>query len=415
MKRRWRAASCTLCALAILNAAPVPAQGPGDSLRVSLLTMGPGRELFERFGHNAIRIRDLRSGMDSAYNWGVFDFNQERFIWRFLTGDTKYQMQGYPSVPLVTLYRSNGRAVWEQDLALTAPERDSLWRYIQWNAREENKYYRYDYYRDNCSTRVRDAIDLALGGSLRRATDLRAHGVSYRSETLRLGAEFPLINFGMDFALGSRADSTLTAWDEMFIPMRLQDYLRGVHLEHADGAAGPLVSGERQLVVDDRFTERSAPPGFFAPALAAGIALSAVLALLAALAGSSRGARAALAVAGASWSVLAGLVGPFVLALGLWTKHAYMTQNANLLVATPASLLLAVFFPLALMRGRHVRAALGLALLVVALALFALTLKLVPSLGQQQNGAIIALAIPVHAVLAAALWRLAGPRAGAAV
>ncbi len=412
---RMRRSLSALCALAIAGGVPAIAQEPGDSIRVSLLTMGPGRELFERFGHNAIRIRDLRSGMDSAFNWGVFDFNQERFIWRFLTGDTKYQMQGYPTVPLVTVYRDDGRAVWEQDLAFSATERDSLWRYIQWNALEENKYYRYDYYRDNCSTRVRDAIDRALGGRLQLASNAGGHGVSYRGETLRSGAAFPLINLGMDFALGRRADSTLTAWEEMFIPMRLQDQLRSVRLEHADGTAGPLVSGERQLVDDDRFRERATPPGLLAPALAFGLALAAAVALLAAFAGRSYGARLALAVVGTAWSVLVGLVGPFVLALGLWTKHVYMTQNANLLLATPASLLLAVFLPVAVLRGTRVRSARGLGLLVAALALFALVLKLVPMLPQQHNGAILALAVPVHVVLAAALWRLSGARPGAAV
>ena len=375
-----------------------------DTLTVSLITMGPGPEVFERFGHNAIRVRNVRTGMDSAYNWGVFDFGQPHFIMRFLTGDTKYSMEGYPTAPMVTWYRRQRRAVWEQDLVLTSAEKDSLWRFIQWNAREENKFYRYDYYLDNCSTRVRDAIDRALGGRLRPAVEQHAHGVSFRSETLRLAAAFPVLNLGMDFALGPRADSTLTAWQEMFIPMRVQALFREVRVADRDGRVGGLVTAERQLVVDPSFAERTEPPSLVAPLLAAGMIIALVILSLETVATAVPAARWGLVVVGGGWHLLAGLVGPFVLVLGLWTRHVYMSQNLSLLVATPASLALAVLGPLALWRVARMHAARVLAVFTVVGALAALVLRLVPGLGPQ-NGAVLALVLPVHAAVAIALWR----------
>jgi hypothetical protein len=384
------------------------AEGGGDSLRVSLLTMGPGREVFERFGHNAIRVQNLSSGMDSSYNWGVFDFGQPHFLMRFLTGDTRYSMEGYPTTPMVSWYRNDHRAVWEQDLALSAAEKDALWRYIQWNGREENKYYRYDYYLDNCSTRVRDVIDRAIGGRLQRATTTRGHGVSFRSETLRLAAAFPVLNLGMDFALGPRADSTLTAWREMFIPMRLQDHIRGVRVLDASGREASLVTAERQLVVDSMFAERAEAPSLMRPALAVGVVLGLIILTLGRIATTLPAARWGFVVVGGGWHALAGLVGPFVFVLGLWTKHVYMSQNVNLLLATPVSLALALIGPLALWQGAKLRAARALAAFTVAAGGVALLLNLVPAVSPE-NGALLSLALPVHASIAIALWRWKPP------
>jgi hypothetical protein len=398
--------------------AKATAPPPHDSIVVSVLTMGPGQELFERFGHQSIRIHDVTTGLDSAYNWGMFSFEQPHFITRFLTGDTKYWMQGFPSVPLISAYRDSGRAVWEQELSLTAAEKDSLWRYIKWNAREENKWYRYDYYRDNCGTRVRDVLDMVLGGSLGRALAAREHGVTYRSETLRLALAYPFINFGMDFVLGRPADATLSAWDEMFIPMRLQELIRDVRVRHSDGTRGALVLSERQLVVDQRYQDADTPPDYFLPALGLGLLLSAVLLATALPSGTSAPARWCVGIIGSAWSLLAGVTGLLLLCAELFTRHAaYMGHNVNVLLATPASLALALLVPLALRASasaRLVRAARSLSVLAAACAVTTVLLRVVPALAQE-NRPLLALAVPVQAALAWALWRATGARRGAAL
>jgi hypothetical protein len=120
------------------TAAPTKAAPPPsapDSLVISVITMGPGPEIFERFGHISIRVHDLRTGIDTSYNWGMFDFEQPHFLQRFLTGDTRYWMQGWPTGPLVSAYRQAHRWVTEQEIALTPVQADSLRRYIEWFAR----------------------------------------------------------------------------------------------------------------------------------------------------------------------------------------------------------------------------------------------------------------------------------------
>lgn len=413
-----RCASVLAIALGMAFGTPrASAQGTGDSLVVSVLTMGPGREVFERFGHISIRIHDLQTGMDSSYNWGMFSFDQARFLQRFLTGDTRYWMQGYPTLPLVAAYRDSGRWVVEQELGMRREQKDSLWRFIQRNAREENKWYRYDYYRDNCSTRVRDALDLVLGGAIKSEVATREHGVTYRSETLRLAAAYPLLNFAMDFALGRPADHTISASEEMFVPMRLSQLLRNVRVRRADGGSSRLVTSERVLVTDDRYAELPAPPDMLWPALGVGLTVTAVLLVLSLLTGRSRAARVGIASIGTAWHLLAGLAGLLVLCAGLFTRHAYMARNDNMLLATPASLALAVLIPFAFARvpgERLVRGVRSLGVLAAVCALVTVAFRLVPSLAQE-NQPLLALAVPIQTALAFALWRATAPRgAGAA-
>src|SRR4051812_35168994 len=137
---------------------------PGSTLAVYLLTFGWGDVAWERFGHNAIWIRDRARGTDITYNWGMFDFNQPHFVWRFVTGDTKYWMQAFDLNTILDAYKRENRSILAQELNFTPAQRLELQRYVTMNALPQNKFYRYDYYRDNCSTRLRDALDHALGG-----------------------------------------------------------------------------------------------------------------------------------------------------------------------------------------------------------------------------------------------------------
>jgi hypothetical protein len=395
-----------------------PVQAPHDSIVISILTMGPGAEVFERFGHQSIRIHDLTTGLDSAYNWGMFSFEQPHFLVRFLTGDTKYWMEGFPSRGLIAAYRDSGRAVWEQVLSLTRAEKDSLWSYIKWNAKEENKWYRYDYYRDNCATKVRDVLNMVLGGSIERAVAAHEHGVTYRSETLRLAREYPLINYGMDFVLGRPADDTLSAWGEMFVPMRLQELIRSIRVRHSDGTRGRLVRSERQLVVDERYKDADSPPGYLPPALEAGLLISGVLLALCMVPGASMPVRWSIGFIGAFWNLLAGVVGILLLCAELFTRHAaYMGHNVNVLLATPASVALVVLYPLAMHASaspRVVHAARSLSVFAAACSVFTVLLRVIPPLAQQ-NRPLLALAVPVQATLAFALWRVTTARRGETV
>src|ERR1700719_1852912 len=249
-----------------------PPTEPGSNLTVYLLTFGWGDVSWERFGHNAIWIKDRARGTDMTYNWGMFDFNQPNFIWRFVTGDTRYWM--------VTYYKQNNRSILAQELNLTPAQRLKLQQFVQWNALPQNKFYRYDYYRDNCSTRLRDAIDHALSGQFQTSTVSRMTSGTYRWHTQRLMTGDIALYTGVTLALGHPADKPLSMWQEMFLPVRMANDLRTVNIADSIGTQVPLIRSEMGIFTAGRSPEPAAPPYYLPLFVAVGIVFAGVLVLL---------------------------------------------------------------------------------------------------------------------------------------
>src|SRR5256714_7193495 len=283
---------------------------PGANLTVYLLTFGWGDAVWERFGHNAIWIRDRVAGTDMTYNWGMFDFNQPHFVWRFVTGDTRYWMEPIDFAAMVRYYREHDRSVLAQELNLSPAQRLKLQQFVQWNALPQNKFYRYDYYRDNCSTRLRDALDHALSGQLQTATVSRMTSGSYRWHTQRLlTGDLPLYT-GVTLALGHPADKPLSMWQEMFLPVRMAHDFPTVTIPDSAGARIPLVRSENAVFTAGRPPEPSEPPNYLPLYVAVGILLAAVMiALVRSAEGGHRGAYFAATAIAKLWSLSGGLAG----------------------------------------------------------------------------------------------------------
>jgi hypothetical protein len=392
-----------LAARASAQAVTVPAD---SGLQITLVTFGPGEEVFERFGHNALWVHDPARGIDVAYDWGNFSFRQPRFLERFLTGDTRYWMEGKDAIAMLDFYRRIGRPITLQRLALTPAQAKALQEFLLWNARPENMFYRYDYFVDNCSTRLRDALDRVLGGALRAATDTIRTPFTFRRESVRLTDGDRPIQTGIDIALGRPADAPLSVWESFFIPMRLRDAVRGLILPTGEGGAPTqLVLDERHLapypgapVVDERATA----PRLLWRLLPVGLVIAALVVGIRNMAESRRGAVWGLALVAGAWSLLCGIIGVILVLAWTATRHVFWAQNENLLQLSPLSLVLVVLVPIALLRGRHQRAALALALVVAALSAFGALMAILP--GGQENRAIVALFLPVHLAILWALW-----------
>jgi hypothetical protein len=159
-----------VAALAALAGVGLRAQVPGAELRISVITIGPGAQVWERFGHNAIMLENTRTGQAVWYNYGMFDFGAKDFWPRFMKGDMRYWMQGGMVRLELPFYFQSNRTVWAQELDLEPAQRLEIERFLEWNARPENRYYHYDYFRDNCSTRVRDVVDRVIGGAIKEQT-----------------------------------------------------------------------------------------------------------------------------------------------------------------------------------------------------------------------------------------------------
>ena len=363
--------------------------------RVGVMTMQPGEIFWERFGHDAIVVDDPALGTPVSYNFGFFDPSEPDFVPRFIRGKMRYRLVALPLQDDLAYYRDVGRGVSIQWLDLSPAEAQALAEALANNARPENARYDYDYFTDNCATRVRDALDRALGGRLHAQLAGRSRGNTYRGEAVRLASPATWMWLGFDVGLGPFADVPLSRWDEAFVPMRLADSLREVKL--ADGR--PLVLGEEPVLPHRLAPEpaEAARPGW--PWALTGFAVA--LGLLA------LGARAPRVLAGVAlgfW-LLAGLLGALLLFLWFGTAHRAAWGNQNLLLLDPLCLLL---LPGAWrwLRGRPPRLWFQRLLLAVLVGgLVAWVMRWLPVFPYQDNARWIALLLPVHAALALRLRR----------
>ena len=397
-----------LAGVAALLAAPgaassqEPGAEPGSELRVYLLTMGPGDAIWEKFGHNAIWISDAARGTDLAYNYGMFDFAEPGFLQRFLAGSMRYWMEPFDGPASTRHYAAQNRSVWLQELNLRPALRLALRDFLEWNARPENRYYEYDYYRDNCSTRVRDALDRVLDGALRARLSERFDGSTYRSHSLRLTADGFAAYTGILLGLGPFTDRPISAWDESFIPMELREHARNVSVVGPDGAEAPLVLSETTLFESSREPPPETPPDRTLLYLGIGLALGALLATLGRAGSRRRATRTPFLALAAGWSLLAGTLGLVLAFLWAFTGHVSTYGNENVLQLSPLSVALGI---LLFTRARRAPPAAYLAAAVLALSVLGFLLQLLPGF-DQVNGGIIALALLAHAGVLLGLWQL---------
>ncbi|HEX2682474.1 MAG TPA: DUF4105 domain-containing protein, partial [Ferruginibacter sp.] len=127
-------------------------------LRISLLTCTPGEELYSTFGHSAFRVIDSNSVTDIVYNYGTFNFDDDGFYLKFIRGKLLYYVSTEPFTDFKYQYQATNRGITEQVLDLTATEKIAIRQFLNENIKEENKYYKYDFFFDNCTTRLRDIL-----------------------------------------------------------------------------------------------------------------------------------------------------------------------------------------------------------------------------------------------------------------
>lgn len=374
----------------------------GEALEISVLTFANGEVLWERFGHNALVVTDTVTGMSLAYNWGVFDFDQPNFLMRFLTGDTRYWLAAYPTQAMFNAYVSEDRSARRQVLALSNVQKAALAEFVGWQSQEENRYYRYDYYLDNCSTRVRDAIDRALGGVLARTlADVPAAPRTWREETARVtDGDWPPFA-GIHVALGRNADQPLTRWQEGFMPGLLADHLAAVMITGDDGVPRPLVAHDTVVFTASRAPLSDRAPSRWSMAIVLGAVLGTLVIVLGQQGARLGAARFLLYSMAALWYLVGGLLGTALLLAATVTKHApYMGSNGSLVQLHPLLLVGAVCALLA-SRAAAAQWLSRLSVLYAGLSVLGLVLQVV-AFGQQ-SWVVVAVTVPVHVALALAL------------
>lgn len=374
--------------------------GPGDELDASLVTIGPGDIYWTRFGHNAIVITDRRSGEARFYNYGIFDFAQKDFFLNFIRGRMQYLAVAEPFDRALVQYRHEGREITQQHLNLSPAQRVQLKQFLDWNVAPENSAYFYDYYVNNCSTKVRDAIDRVLGGAIKRNLGGRSRGYTWRMHTQRLTAPELWLYLGTHLGLSGYVDRPVSYWEESFLPVELSRRIVDVRVTDDAGQSVPLIADTVELAQARIAQPSDEPPRWRVWFVLIGLALGAAVFLLSrSSSGASRFASAVLL--GLVWFVCA-FAGTGLLTLWFGTAHEAAHANENLFVFSPlAWLLLPAVVSLA--RGRPTsRFMSGIAWAIVAISLLGVAVKILPAFNQDNLDWLLLL-IPFHLAAAYAL------------
>ena len=311
---------------------------------------------------------------------------------------------------LITYYKRFNRSILAQELNLTPAQRLKLQQFVMLNALPQNKFYRYDYYRDNCSTRLRDALDHALSGQLQTATVSRMTTGTYRWHTQRLmTGDLPMYT-GVTLALGHPADKPLSMWEEMFLPVRMANDIRSVKVADSVGNQIPLVRSESTLFVAGRAPEPATAPNYLWIFVGVGIVYAALLVILVRSAdGGNRGAMFGAVALSTLWSLIAGVAGLALIFAWFFTKHYFMGRNENLMHFDPLSIALVVLIPLAIYARKAQSRAVKLAGWVAAISLVGSVAQGIPFFNER-NGEIIALALPINLAVWWTVYRLSSYR-----
>ena len=381
-----------------------------DPHAVYLVTFGPGPQVWERFGHNALWIRDTVTGRGVAYDYGRFNFEQEGFLWRFARGHMEYWMGRADGGALIDAYVRLGRSVVLQELSLDAAERRYLQAALETNFARDSGTYRYDYYRDNCSTRVRDQIDVAVGGALRSYLASTPSTLTLRDHTRRSLDNNLAIYFAAMSFLGPMADRPITALEESFLPALLQEHIRGVQMVDSSGASTPLVRREIQVAESDGYSVPVEVPGRPDRVFGGlGLGLAAVLLVLGLLARNSRLARWGFLALMALWQVFVAVGALLIIWLWGLSDHLAAYRNLNVLHFSVAAVVLLALTP-GMMRGdaKRLRAGRTFARLALVASAIGVVLAMLPML-TQSFGDVSGLMFPIHAAVLVGLESLSRP------
>jgi len=330
-----------LVLLAMFASSRVRADEPSAELTISLLTMGPGAHPFTKFGHSAIWVHDPTAHIDEVYNYGTFAFDSPTLVVDSVAGTLPYWLSVQSMRGTLRTYRTQGRSLVASELELTPAETARLYDALRDNARPEKAYYRYDYYRDNCATRVRDIFERVLGRQIWHGVAEPA-SMSYRAHTQRLVADAPLLYAVLDLAVGRETDRPVSFWDEAWLPERLHALLARATVNH-DGRTLPLIRSERTLL-ESRFPPpRATPPNRLAYYGVSGLALGGAFLILGFFVGSGRrGIRVALGALYFAVGTTLGLLGCALCYLTFFSAHSAAASNYNVLLLPPWLLALSV-------------------------------------------------------------------------
>ena len=312
-----------LLLLCLFSVQIATSQTLSPNAEISVLTIGPGASLNDAFGHSGFRIKDNAQGIDVVFGYGEYDFNAPNFYLKFAQGKLNYLISKDTFERFYKTYEYYNRTIKEQVLNLDQAEKQKLYNYLLNNYKPENRAYLYDFFYDNCATKIRDVADVVLNNTITfNEPD------DYQPQTFRTLIHNNLDknswgSLGIDIALGAVIDKVTTPEEQMFLPENIHKFF-----SKATAKAGKSLVSESQVV----FTKKeklTASNIVSSPLVILGVI--AVLIIWITYKDYKKGTRS-------KWLdltlfMITGLIGVFLLLLWFATDHSATAHNYNLLWA----------------------------------------------------------------------------------
>ena len=296
-----------------------------ESTEISVLTCDPGNEIYSLFGHSALRIKNPVNGQDLVVNWGLFEFSESQFQfgYDFAKGRLKYYMGIQLMSNFITEYRRSKRGIREQVLNLSNQEKYQIIQLLEENYKPENRKYKYEFFYDNCSSRLRDVIKKVFGENINFYQSPKSNKFTFR-ETIHLYLEsFPWLKLGIDLVLGKKIDKLVSNENLMFLPLNVEEIFDKSLVQNNESIKN-LVKSKNTLIESFENKNKSNKIGFYSWILLAITLLLIVFKLDKAL---------------GIWSSLnlfiIGLLGIVLVFMWIGTDHNATKMNFNLLWASP--------------------------------------------------------------------------------
>jgi hypothetical protein len=391
--------------------APAQAQKAGEGRRGDYLTlkvavMGPGNELYFWWGHIALIIEDSYTGQNRFYDYGLFSFDNENFFLNFALGRLLYSCGASPAESNLNVYRRTNRDITIYTLDLPPAKREEVWRFAETNILPKNRDYYYHHFKDNCSTRIRDIVDLATGGQFKEKFGEAPGRFTLRQHVRRHTWFAPFSDWLLCFLMGQDIDTQITVWEEMFLPSEVGSRISNFRYTDDAGVERQLVSSVEILnKAINRPAVLDAPRRQWVRELILGLFIAAFFIAHKTLkANRPRPGEALFGIAQAIAGLFFGIAGIVLFFMTFFTNHDYTFHNSNVLFINPlvfAALPLGLLYAFTRDPAKRLRRGRLLSWLwtyVFIAGILTMAIKLLPFF-YQQNQVTQALVLPFALVL----------------
>jgi hypothetical protein len=331
-----------LCILIILATGSVFSQNladgrPGENLTIKIAVMGPGNELYFWWGHIALVIDDSRTGQSRFYDYGLFSFKNAHFFINFAFGRLLYSCGVSSASGNIAAYVNTNRDVVLYTLDIPPERREAMREFAEHNVLPENRDYFYHHFKDNCSTRIRDIIDLGVNGQFREQYGNAPGRYTLRQHVRRHTWFNPFADWILNFWMGQDIDTPITVWEEMFLPAEVGKRINDFWYTDVDGVSRQLVTGMETInQAIGRPAVLDVPRRQWPRELALSLTMALILCVFFFFQEKKPPlGQVALGICHSLFGFLFGFAGLLLFFMTFFTNHDYTYHNANLLFANP--------------------------------------------------------------------------------